>query len=116
GDMEWGWRAQKAGFPIAYAPSVVVHHPARHSLRELLSRQKRIVAFELHLSPKKPRDFFRLIAELRPPIRFVMSLVRRGGMSLYEVLGLGSVHYLMRLCDTYHKMMHCFGRYRATRS
>lgn len=116
GDMEWGWRAQKAGFPIVYAPSVVVRHPARHSVRELWLRQKRIVAFDLYLEPKRPSHLPLLVAQLRPPVRLAVSLLRRGGMNLREVLTLSGVFYLLRLCDTYHKVLHCLGLYRPTRT
>lgn len=41
GDLEWGIRANAAGFPIAYVESVVVHHPAR-SVAEIVQKAKRI--------------------------------------------------------------------------
>lgn len=42
GDMEWGWRAASHGIPIAYAAEVVVRHPARHEIRQLLGKARRV--------------------------------------------------------------------------
>lgn len=42
GDWEWGQRARAAGVHIAYADDVVVRHPARTTVRELLHKQKRV--------------------------------------------------------------------------
>ncbi len=42
GDMEWGWRAQASGFDIFYASDVIVNHPARDSMDEILSKAKRV--------------------------------------------------------------------------
>jgi glycosyltransferase involved in cell wall biosynthesis len=42
GDYEFGLRCSLAGIPIQYADDVVVSHPARASLRELLSKSERV--------------------------------------------------------------------------
>ena len=42
GDYEFGLRCSMAGFPIEYAEDVVVDHPARASVRELLSKGERV--------------------------------------------------------------------------
>jgi hypothetical protein len=42
GDWEWNRRATRAGFTIAYGESVVIHHPARSSWRELLKKSLRV--------------------------------------------------------------------------
>ena len=42
GDYEFGLRCSRAGFPIEYADDVVVEHPARASVRELLSKGERV--------------------------------------------------------------------------
>jgi glycosyltransferase involved in cell wall biosynthesis len=42
GDYEFGRRCLAAGIPIQYAEDVVVHHPARSSLRELLRKAERV--------------------------------------------------------------------------
>ena len=42
GDHEFGWRCEQAGIPIVYAEQVVVHHPARTSLGQLLRKATRV--------------------------------------------------------------------------
>ena len=42
GDHEFGWRCERAGIPIQYADSVVVNHPARTSLGQLLRKARRV--------------------------------------------------------------------------
>jgi glycosyltransferase involved in cell wall biosynthesis len=42
GDYEFGQRCLRAGFPIGYAEHIVVSHPARGSLRELLKKSERV--------------------------------------------------------------------------
>jgi GT2 family glycosyltransferase len=41
GDLEWGIRAQCAGFAIQFAPDAVVLHPARSDYRDMLQRTRR---------------------------------------------------------------------------
>ena len=42
GDMEWGQRLRARGFSQVYADDVRVSHPARHTLRQLLSKSRRV--------------------------------------------------------------------------
>lgn len=42
GDHEFGWRCERAGIPIRYVESVVVNHPARTSLGQLLRKARRV--------------------------------------------------------------------------
>ena len=42
GDYDFGLRCSLAGIPIRYADDVVVSHPARSTLRELLSKSERV--------------------------------------------------------------------------
>lgn len=40
-DVDWGRRARMAGYTFAYAPEMIVYHPARQSLRELFGKWDR---------------------------------------------------------------------------
>lgn len=42
GDVDWGQRATHLGHRLRFAPDVVVAHPARRTLRELLAKARRI--------------------------------------------------------------------------
>jgi glycosyltransferase involved in cell wall biosynthesis len=60
GDLEWGRRVHHAGYAQAYAPDVVVGHPARATLRALHRRVARVmggahdVLVKLHGPPPLP--------------------------------------------------------------
>lgn len=41
GDIEWGKRAASSGIEIKYCPDVIVSHPARYRLSEILIKKKR---------------------------------------------------------------------------
>jgi GT2 family glycosyltransferase len=43
GDYQWGVLANKSKFTIIYAPDVIINHPARYSISELIKKEKRVV-------------------------------------------------------------------------
>lgn len=59
-DMEWGSRVFAAGYKQFYSPEVCVVHPARHGLKELLKKQRRVVGgvHQLQLSKGYPFKLF----------------------------------------------------------
>lgn len=116
GDLEWGRRAHKAGIPIVYAPSVVVRHPARYTVGQLLAKRKRVAALELRETPRSIRNLWPLLVELRPPLGYFWHLARRNDRSVKEKLAIGGVYYITRLYDTYCRMLHLVGLYRPVRS
>lgn len=71
GDNEWGQRAKSAGFPITYAPEVLVRHPARRTLRELHRKMLRVHSADWSRTRRASRrEWFRLFGRsLRPPVR-----------------------------------------------
>ncbi|WP_084163729.1 glycosyltransferase [Olivibacter sitiensis] len=42
GDNRWGIKANSRGYSIAFAKDVIVRHPARSSLKELIKKEKRV--------------------------------------------------------------------------
>jgi GT2 family glycosyltransferase len=68
GDTEWGLRANKAGFPILYAPEVRVLHPARTNWRELYHRIIRLYGGTWDVvqnQTKEKRNFLRRLGNFR---------------------------------------------------
>ncbi|HEY1246987.1 MAG TPA: glycosyltransferase [Hyphomicrobiaceae bacterium] len=53
-DMDWGRRARAAGLTIRYEPGMIVYHPARSSLRELLVKWDRHVQHDLNGARTRP--------------------------------------------------------------
>ncbi len=54
GDREWGNRVVAAGYHRAYAEDAVVEHPARHTIRELAAKTRRVTGGhrDLGLAPE----------------------------------------------------------------
>lgn len=84
GDREWGERLHAAGLRAVYAADVVVEHPARRTLRAVLSKHRRVAAgiarkngfaalgrreFALRVARDWPRapDFARALSDPRLP-------------------------------------------------
>ncbi|MFW6028458.1 MAG: glycosyltransferase family 2 protein, partial [bacterium] len=49
-DRDWGQRATRAGFSIAYVPDMIVYHPARQSFDELCAKWDRHVSHDYETS------------------------------------------------------------------
>jgi glycosyltransferase involved in cell wall biosynthesis len=55
GDREWGERVHAAGYAQVYAPNVVVRHPARASVRDLIHKRRRTASGVVHLMRERHR-------------------------------------------------------------
>jgi glycosyltransferase involved in cell wall biosynthesis len=61
-DVEWGRRARSAGLKFRYVPEMIVFHPARRTLHELLVKWDRHTQHELNMARGKPGWKIRWIA------------------------------------------------------
>lgn len=73
GDFEWGKRADAAGFKIGYGADVVVNHPARVKMKELIKKSRRVAGghamVEMPVKTSKAKLFLRYLkSALRPPL------------------------------------------------
>jgi GT2 family glycosyltransferase len=76
-DMDWSFRATRAGFRLGYEPSVVVSHAARASWPDLLHRWRRVIAEHRNLSRQKPLSHVRWLARtLAMPLSIGPHLIR----------------------------------------
>jgi glycosyltransferase involved in cell wall biosynthesis len=69
GDYKWGTVAHSAGYRIDYVEAVLVQHPARASLQELVKKEKRVgggQAIFLKNNHHRMHEVFEFIYELRP--------------------------------------------------
>jgi GT2 family glycosyltransferase len=55
-DVDLCWRAERAGFRLAFVPTAVVHYRLRGSRREAIRKQFRVGASEVALMRKYPRS------------------------------------------------------------
>lgn len=70
GDAEWAGRANRAGFKIAYVPDVVIKHPARRMMGQLVKKIKRIAGSIGNNRPKAIKRFTKFL--FVPPVKFLL--------------------------------------------
>ncbi len=106
GDNAWGWRAQEKGINVVYAPFVVVRHPARNTMRELLIKEKRIVGGFIDIERILPRSelWKRFLHNLLPPIKPFFRLIPKKDLSLLEKIVAGSVLMYLYLYRIYQRI------------
>jgi GT2 family glycosyltransferase len=76
-DMDWSFRATRAGYRLGYVPDAVVSHLARPDWHELLRRWRRVIAELYVLNSEKPFGRLRWIAKtLAMPLSVAPHLVR----------------------------------------
>lgn len=99
GDAEWGYRVYAQGYQLHYAEDVVIAHPARRSLRELLAKEVRIAGglYEKNL-PRKP-TMRKLARGFVPPLRTIRGTLYdlrplTHKQSVYLVVALVLLHYV----------------------
>jgi GT2 family glycosyltransferase len=71
-DVDWGWRANRLGYRLEYAPEAVVAHPARRDWDELTRKWRRTLREMFSLAAEGPRGrllwFVRTWALLVSPV------------------------------------------------
>ncbi|RCH56649.1 glycosyltransferase family 2 protein [Mucilaginibacter hurinus] len=79
GDVEWGVRANKAGFKLKYADNVVVKHPARDSLTQMIKKTRRLASGKWKRNkPGYVQEIFGMIYKLRPKKAEWKKIARNG--------------------------------------
>lgn len=83
GDREWGQRVHAAGYRQAYAPDVVITHPARPNLKALLPKLRRVYRGDFVIKKQADLPLLKftyqvLRNDLRLPIKhFIKILINR---------------------------------------
>jgi len=106
GDNEWGLRATKKGLTIKYSPNVIVKHPARDSIKDLLQKRKRVIGGEFIQS--KPDDktinITHILRGYMPPLKKNKELFENKDLGLSEKLLLSFVNYFFKAHRTTYKL------------
>ncbi|AYL95260.1 glycosyltransferase [Mucilaginibacter celer] len=115
GDYEWSVRARDAGFKIKYADDVVVNHPARHTMAELIKKAKRVGGGQAGLDTPPPGDklkpMLRLVYDLRPPVRSIKLIATKGkGMHIMQMVFVFYIRYYLSVITAREKFMVSIGR------
>lgn len=101
GDREWSQRAAAAGHPILYAPTAIVHHPARSTWQVLATKVRRVQAGAFALgdaSAEHQRGLASiLIRGTMPPLAHSFRLRREApDMRLLDRLRIAAVHWRVK--------------------
>jgi len=107
GDTEWGLRASAAGVGIDHAPDVVVYHPARTTLRELLAKRRRLAGGAFQLAPPTELGpvIVRSLRGLMPPAYAYRSIRGRADLSSAEKAVAFLVRYLIKVYSTFQRLL-----------
>ncbi len=100
GDFTWGVVAYQKGFEIEYAENVIVNHPARLSLSELIKKEKRVATGQAGFTQKNNSliEFINLLNEVRPRLKEFRIVFSQQFLSPYnKVVILLIRHYLLGL-------------------
>jgi len=87
GDYDWGTKANKKGFKIDYVEDVLVKHPARGTIRELVKKERRVggsQAIFLRKNTSMRANIVQFIKELRPRIG-TLELIETNGRDLSAI-------------------------------
>jgi glycosyltransferase involved in cell wall biosynthesis len=107
GDNEWGWRAHAKGVSVVYAPSVVVRHPARHTLGELITKEKRVVTGFINIEQNIISRYQRWVMIFRnilPPVITYFRLIIKKDLSIYEKIMAGLISTYLYFYKVYQRI------------
>ena len=107
GDYQWGKLAQNRGFFIGYAADAIVKHPARPTVKELLTKAKRVGKGQAGFHSSRSQGFFetlvRVLKILKPRLWEAKLIFQRGRhLSLERKIYLVLLrHYVVATGDFY---------------
>ncbi|MCC8409599.1 glycosyltransferase family 2 protein [Mucilaginibacter sp. UR6-1] len=101
GDYEWGVRALKGGFGIDYVPELIIKHPARHDLKEIANKARRVgggqAGFQENKKVSKLGYMIRFVKEVRPTGGDIRYILKKGkNLSLSQKLDVFFVRYYLK--------------------
>jgi glycosyltransferase involved in cell wall biosynthesis len=100
GDMEWGLRAEKSGFAIAYDKDAVVKHPSRSEIKEVLIKAVRVSEgiFQKRKNKTLLASIMHLFVKLVPPIHELAYIRNKGhNLSISQRLSVFFLRYRIRV-------------------
>ena len=109
GDYQWGMLAHRKGFPIAYAPTAIVNHPARQSVKELVVKAKRVGKGQANFKSPQDRNLIeftgKIIDLLKPRIWEIKRIFQQGrNLSLSHKLYLVLLRHYVVLRGEYARL------------
>lgn len=104
GDSEWSLRAQKAGFRISFGKDVIINHPARHDMAELVKKARRTAGLN---GQSKMKAFFRFFKYAIPPVH---TLFHGVGLSVSERVRIFMIRYKLNIIRSVEEVKLSFGK------
>ncbi|RAU82415.1 glycosyltransferase [Pontibacter arcticus] len=108
GDFEWGMRAGAKNYRIGFSADVVVKHPARRELKQLINKIKRVAegkANEGTRSQQPVKRFLEFLYEARPPVNELKQIYARGSaLSFAQKMQVFILRYRIRVQRAYEEM------------
>ena len=107
GDREWGLRATAAGVPLLFDENVIVGHPARASVGQILSRKRRIAGAEA-LRKRDSTAKYVLVRLMPPglgPIRNARRMAGARALSPLDAASLYLVNWAVRLSEAFEFLL-----------
>ncbi|HDT0389501.1 TPA: glycosyltransferase [Klebsiella aerogenes] len=92
GDIEWNIRAQKENIPMFYGDEVVIYHPIRATISQILKKRKRVLG-----GTYQNITLLELLKLLSPPTKAIKDLNKKNDLTLSEKIKAYSVCYLLKL-------------------
>lgn len=111
GDMEWGQRVHAHGFRITYAEDVVVRHPARRRLRELLKQAFRVAGGRREIRNGSNEEALKIAAKpLSSPFGTLKRVWNDPRLpNLKSRLGVVSIGFVLRCAYLFEDLRLAFG-------
>ena len=114
GDYEWAVRARNANYQIQYSDKVIVSHPARHHLAELVKKAKRVGGGQANFSNASGNFFqsaVKFLYDLRPPIKSIPLILSKGKqMNVTQKLLVFYIRYYLSVVTAREKFMVSLGK------
>lgn len=105
GDVEWGLRAQSAGFKILYSPDVIVNHPARSNIKDIIIKSKRIAGGQYILERGLIiKSLISFLLGFMPPVFKSAEVIKMNHLSLYEKIIAILVMYYLRIVKNIYRI------------
>ena len=115
GDYEWAVRARNANHEIKYAEDVIVNHPARFHLNELVKKAKRVgggqAGFDKFSNLKPVKSLIRFVYDLRPPVNSIPLILSKGkDLALPQKLLVFYIRYYLSIITAREKLRVSLGK------
>ncbi|MDZ7833018.1 MAG: glycosyltransferase [Desulfobacterales bacterium] len=102
GDLEWGKRADAAGFSIGYCENAVVRHPARSTMPELMEKARRVCSGYIRVNEadirKNPLSaLYHGLCMIKPPVKGGSMIFASKDLRPAQKMGVYFLEYLLKL-------------------